>query len=570
MPNLKSRLGGVDRIPSPDLWPEILDRQPRALGPALGPWGRLGTVAVAFALAATGIALAARAFLSDPTESTEMSSPLTVDPRVTATIPVGSFPANVAAGEGAIWVTASDPNPPEEWWVARIDPASNEVTDRIETSEGQDVAVGAGSVWVTGWERETGPVLLRIDPQSREVADRIDLSCCGQSANQVVAVDGAVWVTMFVDYPNSSEVVRIDPVTGEVIARIPVEGDARDLVVGGAGVWVYALTHFSQGEGVAGGTLYRIDPATNRLVDTLLAGEIPPASGVSSPPILAIGDGFVWVPIGAGNRIVRINSITGEVAEPAVHLDSYAWPFAVADGGLWLRGPSSEDVGAPISRVDTQTLVVDASLALEEGLAIDATYDAATDSLWLAGYRHAVTRIDLLPAGEPADSPEGTPSGPKTLAPRASDCDVDEQGDKLAETQVGQWLLQLLDGVGAPEGREVRPGQIAERFSAFYLELPEYSGRFEMNMFAEPPERPRVNADFSGSPVLARIGDYTVHGGWTGEEGFQNFVAVGPEVWISVHVIPMGDSISEGAMVTWFQDLLAEAQTVPPPACLSS
>jgi len=403
MPDLKSRFHGVDRISSPDLWPEIVGRQGRGSGPEPGPLRRFGTMAVAFAVAAAGIALAARAFFGDPPQPARRGPSGAVDPRVTATIPVGPFPANVAAGEGAIWVTVNDPNPPEKWWVARIDPASNEVTDRIETSEGQDVAVGAGSVWVTGWEREAGPVLLRIDPQSREVADRIDLSCCGQHISQVAAVDGAVWVTMFVDDPSSSEVVRIDPATGEVIARIPVEGDARDLVVGGGGVWVYALTHFTQGEGVAGGTLYRIDPVSNQLVDTLLAGEIPPASGVSSPPILAVGDGFVWIPTGSGNRIVRINWITGDVVEPAVHLDGYAWPFAVADGGLWLRGPNPEDVGAPVSRVDTQTLWIDASLALEEGLAIDATYDLATDTLWLVSYRHSVTRIDLRPASEPAN-----------------------------------------------------------------------------------------------------------------------------------------------------------------------
>jgi hypothetical protein len=535
MPDLKSRFRGADQIPSPDLWPEIVQREPNPPGREI-PWGRLGTAAVAFTVAAAGIALAARAFLGDPPQPARRGPSGAVDPRVTATIPVGPFPANVAAGEGAIWVTVNDPNPPEEWWVARIDPASNEVTDRIQTLEGQDVAVGAGSVWVTGWERETGPVLLRIDPQGREVAGRVDLSCCGQSANQVAAVDGAVWVTMTADYPKSSEVVRIDPTTGEVIARIPVEGDARDLVVDGGGVWVYALTHFSQGEGVAGGTLYRIDPTTNRLVDTLLAGEIPPASGVSSPPILAVGDGFVWIPIGGGNRIVRINSVTGEVAEPPVHLDGYAWPFAVSDGGLWLRGPNSEDVGAPISRVDTQTLRVDASLALEEGLAIDATYHAATDTLWLASYRHSVTRIDLRPASEPANSLDETPLGP------APTIQVPQGAPSVAFTpgcrhegpwthcfQAAQWIQQVVDEAGY----EV----VSDRLSGFLVE----GGGLKFGIHATD----EISADQLAAGSYRPLG--TVDGTVVYSDGTRiTWHAQGLSVWVSAHLLeePSLDTIA--------------------------
>ena len=46
----------------------------------------------------------------------------------------------------------------------------------------------------------------------------------------------AVWVASALD----REVSRIDPKTGTIVARIPVDGSPREIVVGAGGIWVTA------------------------------------------------------------------------------------------------------------------------------------------------------------------------------------------------------------------------------------------------------------------------------------------------------------------------------------------
>lgn len=62
MPDLNDLLRRADRMPVPDLWPEIRDRHPRSpSGPSLGR--RLLVAALALAVAGVGVAIVARGFL---------------------------------------------------------------------------------------------------------------------------------------------------------------------------------------------------------------------------------------------------------------------------------------------------------------------------------------------------------------------------------------------------------------------------------------------------------------------------------------------------------------------------
>jgi Tol biopolymer transport system component len=62
MTDLRSRFRVADRIPAPDLWQDIVTREPReAVRPSL--WPRMAVAAAAFAIAALGLVLLARAFL---------------------------------------------------------------------------------------------------------------------------------------------------------------------------------------------------------------------------------------------------------------------------------------------------------------------------------------------------------------------------------------------------------------------------------------------------------------------------------------------------------------------------
>jgi hypothetical protein len=355
---------------------------------------------VALALAAAGLVLASRAFFgSQERPIIGSTTGEGIDPRISAEIEVGQFPQEVAVGEEAVWITVNDADPPERWFVARVDPATNRVTDEIDLPDAVDVAVGSGSVWAITYDESTGWAVARIDPNLREVVDMIALDCdggCGPS--QVAATDDAVWVTLTHDSPDRGEIVRIDPAMDQVAARIAISGDPRDIAIGEGGVWVDALTHFGEEGSVAGGSLYRVDPSTNTVSATLMEGEIPPVAGVSGPPVLTVGHGYVWtirlVEKGPGEELVRIDPRTNEVEGLGI-LGTFH-PFGVWDGGVWLRSSRHPGSVLPIaiSRLDAETLELDESVDLDE-LAVDAALDPTTGTIWLATYEGPVVRIDL-------------------------------------------------------------------------------------------------------------------------------------------------------------------------------
>jgi virginiamycin B lyase len=133
-------------------------------------------------------------------------------PRVQARISTPGQPIGVAYADGSAWVTSFDRNA-----VLRIDRATNTIaTIPVGPSEGPEgMAFGAGAVWISHKE-------------------------------------GAV--------------TRIDPASNSIVARIPVDREARYLAVGAGAVWV---TSFDLG------TVQRIDSATNRVVKTIRLGSCP-------------------------------------------------------------------------------------------------------------------------------------------------------------------------------------------------------------------------------------------------------------------------------------------------------
>jgi hypothetical protein len=400
MSDLGRLLRQADGVPAPDLWPRIEQWEPGE--PTPSPDRRLAVAALALAVAGTGIVLAARAFLGEgQRRPARQGAASEIHPEVTAEVSVGQFPQEIAVGQGAVWVAVNQADQPERWFVARIDPATNEVTDQIQVGEVIDVASGSAAVWATTYHRSIGWAIARIDPVTRSVVRTIPLDCdplC--TPNQVAVTDEAVWVTASTGYPEQGLVIRIDPATNQVVARIDVPGDPRDLVAGRDGVWVVSLTHWTACC-VGGGTLYRIDAATNSLTAALLDGEIPPASGVSTPSVLTEGHGFIWTSTAPGDPIdladdridiVRVDPLSEQVTG-RVRLGTLFFPFAADACCIWFRG-GVDDAAPTIARLDPVTMRVLDELPLRETI-LDGAFDPLTRTIWLSTYRDRVLRIDL-------------------------------------------------------------------------------------------------------------------------------------------------------------------------------
>jgi streptogramin lyase len=146
---------------------------------------------------------------------------------------------------------------------------------------------------------------------------------------------GAVWATDL----SSGTVLRIDPKTRKVVARIPVTtGAGRGVrpdavVIAGAGaVWV--LAGDLQNGGVEGPIqLLRIDPRRNRVVARIPLTK--PSGGTFSPQAVHVGEGVVWV-IGAAGAL-QINPVSNT---PQRYLPITGAERGVVASGdeLWMLG----------------------------------------------------------------------------------------------------------------------------------------------------------------------------------------------------------------------------------------
>ena len=159
----------------------------------------------------------------------------------------GVAPGGLAVVGGTVW--ASDPSRNA---VVRIDAGTARIAHRIAVAgEPTRVAADEHAVWVVARDRggtagrrptaATRPTLVRIDPRTNRVAARIPLPL---TPLRVALGGGSVWVTAMrvLDPAGASTdatVLRIDPRTNRIVARIPLRTRAVDgIAVANGLVWV--------------------------------------------------------------------------------------------------------------------------------------------------------------------------------------------------------------------------------------------------------------------------------------------------------------------------------------------
>src|SRR4029079_2905015 len=121
-------------------------------------------------------------------------------------------------------------------------------TGLVDRTSLHDVAVGEGSVWVTGDMVDRR--IWRLDPRTGRIEATIDLPAAPRT---VAAGQGALWITAPID----DLVLRVAPATNRVTDRIPVGAGASGVAVGEGSVWATSFI---------AGTVSRIDPRTRKVV----------------------------------------------------------------------------------------------------------------------------------------------------------------------------------------------------------------------------------------------------------------------------------------------------------------
>ena len=121
--------------------------------------------------------------------------------------------------------------------LSRVDPTSGRVAGVRLPLEGNDVAVGAGAVWVMS---ARGATVMRVDPQRAAVSDRITLA--GRPGGNapfpigIAATADAVWVLN----GNTATTTQIDPVSRAIVRNLElgVERVPNDIAAAGRTAWV--------------------------------------------------------------------------------------------------------------------------------------------------------------------------------------------------------------------------------------------------------------------------------------------------------------------------------------------
>lgn len=274
-----------------------------------------------------------------------------------AIIDVGGSVGSVAiADDGSVWAAGDS--------LARIDPATNEVVDRLAGLSPTDVSIGDGGMWATDFD--SGDV-VRVDPSLGEVTARVDMGpISGVAPDGLTVAEGAVWTANGV----AATMTRIDGVSAEVTGTSEPVGPALAVAVGEGSVWL--LTEQS----LAVFDRFAVEPAPLSQFSVLDASDI------------AVGEGSVWVTSSARGTVTRLDPSTGDVID-VIDVPDGADAIAAGAGSVWVTSIAE----STLSRIDPAGNEVVDTVTVG-GSPVDVA--VGDDSVWVANLDDGtVSRVAL-------------------------------------------------------------------------------------------------------------------------------------------------------------------------------
>jgi hypothetical protein len=236
--------------------------------------------------------------------------------RVTRTLQAGGQqdePVSMTSGAGSLWVL--DFSGP----LLRIDPASGAITERFPVRGlGADVAYGNGFIWmITDEPAADGgqEYLYKIDPARDVIVQAAPIPGAGTACAASPGPRG-IWIACAaVDRITLINQGSLKPVQS---LRVRSGGYTPQIVPGQKAVWVLTPSG-----------LARADPATARITATIRTGYAP--SAMSAPALIMDSAGRLWV-TGSSLAVVVPGTLT---ASPVAHTaDAIS---AAADGpAIWV------------------------------------------------------------------------------------------------------------------------------------------------------------------------------------------------------------------------------------------
>ena len=330
-------------------------------------------------------------------------------------LPGGLIATRVAIGEGAVWALASADQGASSVLV-RIDPATDQAlaTTPLE-AEPWYVGAGGGAIWVGSPRSST---IQRIDAAASQVTAQIQLPGDGVSA--IAADDQAVWVEVIQDrsdqgQQNLASLVRIDPLTNEVVATFPLDGLSGyddEVAIGAGAVWVAGVNLTGPSE-ERGADLVRIDPTTNSISAVLPVSAFSVRAGADAVWVTSPADGVNDSLHKPESWVAReIDPTTNEISAPIPLPGNVSGVLAVTADGVWFSGYDDQGLIHPVR---LQEGAFDASVPPIDSVYTDMAFDEATRTIWVAAVRAScrlTCRDDIISALlGPTLGKGGSPSG---------------------------------------------------------------------------------------------------------------------------------------------------------------
>jgi streptogramin lyase len=176
--------------------------------------------------------------------------------------------SHLGFGHGSLWVVTDGGRGDNVLTRFNAETGAVEAAIALPTHSMGGAHYAFDSVWVVGTRRNE---LYRIDPATNAIVSTTALE---RDPAYVISAEGSVWVNS-----RSGFVQRIDPVTGEVIARIETTYQGVDqLTAGGGFIWL----------GTSFAAVTQIDPATNTIRRAWIGDQL------QSTPDLLYAFGALW------------------------------------------------------------------------------------------------------------------------------------------------------------------------------------------------------------------------------------------------------------------------------------
>jgi streptogramin lyase len=226
------------------------------------------------------------------------------------------------------------------------------------------MSFGAGALWLLN----SDGTVVRVDPATNAIVARIATT---PGALSLAAGDGRVWISCCGSEtrPGTGRLLGVDPSADRVTEQIPLAGHPGSLAIGYGAVWVIDD---------ARNALLRVDPTTHAITVIHIA-----ARGLAD---VASGTGGIWVTVRTG-VLVKVDPRTNQVVDTIAVPGSQSG-MTTTVGSVWINS-------GPLVRVDAARDRVSETVPLFSPCDCNAGIAASGSTIWLADPVHeTVIRLD--------------------------------------------------------------------------------------------------------------------------------------------------------------------------------